>query len=113
MKKYLSLIALIALTSTGLAHAHAHVRKSDPADNSTLSAAPKTLSLEFSEEAQVTALALYKGDTKVQDLELPKQASKQITAPLPVLGTGSYIIQWRVMSADKHIMSGKVSFKVQ
>lgn len=114
MKKYLSLIALAAFAFTGLAQAHAHLHKSEPADASTLSAAPKNLSLEFNEAVQLTALTLQKGDTKLQDLApLPKDATKQFSFALPALEAGNYIVKWRAMSDDKHIMSGKISFAVK
>jgi copper resistance protein C len=114
MKKYLPLVVIGALAFTGLAQAHAHLKKSEPAADSTLSAAPKNLVLEFSEGVQLTALALLKGETKVQDLgPLPKDAAKQVTLSLPALTAGSYTVSWRGISDDKHVSSGKLTFKVQ
>lgn len=114
MKKYLSLITLAALGFTGLAHAHAHLHKSDPANNSTVTTAPKNIALEFNQAVQLTAVSLQKGDTKLQDLgPLPAAANKQYSLALPALDAGNYIVNWRALSADKHIMSGKVSFKIE
>ena len=113
MKRYLSCIAWVGFVFSGSLYAHAHLQKSAPADNSTLSSAPKTLSLEFSEGIQLTALTLQKGDGKAQDLgPLPKEAGKQATLALPALDAGNYIVKWRGVSADKHIASGKITFKV-
>src|SRR6267154_1948542 len=99
MKFHLSLMALAALAFTGVAQAHAHLHKSDPADNSTITAVPKKLALEFNEAVKLTALSLQKGDEKAQQFgPLPTTAAKQITVAMPSVAPGSYIVKWRAMS---------------
>jgi len=113
MKSYLSLIAALSFAVAGVAHAHAHLEKSQPASNSTVSVLPKNVVLEFNEAVQVTALTLQMGDGAAQDLgPLPKTPAKEITVPMPTVAAGSYIIKWRALGDDNHVMSGKVLFKV-
>lgn len=108
-----SLVALAAFVFSGVASAHAHLHKSDPANNSTITAAPKNLALEFNEAVKLTALSLQKGDEKAKDLgPLPTTAAKEITVAMPSIAPGSYIVKWRAMSDDNHIMSGKVLFTI-
>lgn len=113
MKLPLAVVAFASFAVAGAAHAHAHLHKSDPANNSTITSVPKNLVLEFNEEVKVTALSLQKGDDKAQDLApLPGAAAKEISVALPSIAPGSYIVKWRAMSDDNHIMSGKVLFTV-
>jgi len=113
MKIRLSLMVLAALAFTGVAQAHAHLHKSNPADNSTITAAPKNLVLEFNEAVKLTALSLQKGAEKAQQLgPLPTTAAKEVTVAMPSVAPGSYLVKWRAMSDDNHIMAGKLSFKV-
>ncbi len=113
MKKLLSVIALASLALTGVAFGHAHVQKSEPANNSSIVQPPKNVMLEFNEAVLLTALTLQKGDAQAQDLgPLPKAAAKQVSVPMPAVDAGSYIIKWRAAGDDGHVMSGKVLFKV-
>lgn len=113
MKRYLSLMVLASFVFAGVAYGHAHVQKSEPANNSTLSELPKNVMLEFNEAVLLTVLTLQKGDTKVQDLgPLPSAAANTVSVPMPVVNAGSYIIKWRAAGDDGHVVSGKVMFTV-
>ena len=113
MKSYLSLIAGLSFVVSSVAQAHGHLERSQPAANSTVATAPKNVVLEFNEAVLVTALTLQLGDGPAQDLvPLPKTASKEISVPMPTVAAGSYIIKWRAMSDDNHVMSGKLLFKI-
>jgi len=113
MKYCLSLLAILSFAAAGVAHAHAHLEKSQPARNSTVSVLPKNVVLEFNEAVQMTALTLQAGDEKARDLgPLPNAAGKVITVPMPALAAGRYIIKWRAVSDDNHVMSGEVLFTV-
>lgn len=113
MKSYLNLIAALSFAIGGVAHAHAHLEKSQPASNSTVAVAPKNVVLEFNEAVLVTALTLQMGDGPAQDLgPLPKAAAKELSVPMPTVAAGSYIVKWRAMGKDNHVMSGKLLFKI-
>ena len=101
--------ALLALAAT--AQAHTHLKEATPADKSVVNAAPANVVLKFSEAAKVTALTLHKDGEADQKLTAsPATASEQVTAALPNLSPGKYSVDWRVVSDDGHIMSGKLSF---
>jgi copper transport protein len=113
MKHHLSLVAVALLAFSGVVQAHATLQKSVPAANSTLTAAPRSVELQFNEAVQVTALTVQAGDAKPQDVvPLPKTAASKIVVPLPSLPAGSYTLAWRALSKDNHVMSGKIVFKV-
>ena len=110
--KILSLLSGLALVAFGVtASAHAHLQKSSPADNSTITAAPSNLVLNFSEDARLTALSIQKGEEPKQDLKpLPTTAAPQVSIPLPPLTPGTYSVSWRVVSDDGHVMAGALHF---
>ncbi|MGA8706205.1 MAG: copper resistance CopC family protein [Steroidobacteraceae bacterium] len=94
--------------------AHAHLQRSDPADGAVISNMPAQLTLQFSEAAQLTALTLSKaGQTVPQKLApLPSAAATQLQVTAPRLEPGDYELRYRVISADGHIMAGKIHFTV-
>ena len=110
--KILSLLPGLVLVMFGVtASAHAHLQKSSPADNSVITTSPSNLVLNFSEAARLTALSIQKGSEPEQKVKpLPTTAAQQISVPLPRLTPGTYLVSWRVVSDDGHVMSGALHF---
>ena len=93
--------------------AHAHLQKAIPADESVVSRPPANVVLSFSEPARLTACWLQKGDGPKQKLRsLPTTPAQQISVPLPQLEPGSYILSWRIVGDDTHIVPGQIRFTV-
>ncbi len=114
MKNSIPWIALAALSISGLAAAHAHLHSSTPADHSTLSDAPKTITLEFQEPVHLTALAIKKSNGESRKIgPIPVAPSKTFALRLPLIDAGSFVITWRALSADEHVMSATIHFSVQ
>jgi len=100
-------LAMIAVTAS----AHAHLQKSNPADNSVITASPTHLVLSFSEAARLTALSIQKDNEAERKLQPPSTAAaQQISVPLPPLAPGAYSVSWHVLSDDGHVMSGTLHF---
>jgi methionine-rich copper-binding protein CopC len=97
-----------------VALAHAHLQHSDPADGAVLKDAPTQFTLQFSEAAQLTALELSRsGAAPPQRIgPLPSAPAAQLQIAAPRLEAGDYELRYRVISADGHIMAGKVHFTV-
>jgi methionine-rich copper-binding protein CopC len=67
--------------------------------------------LNFSEAARLTALSIQKDEEPKQNLKpLPTTAAQQISVPLPPLTPGTYLVNWRVLSEDGHMMAGALHF---
>jgi methionine-rich copper-binding protein CopC len=106
-----ALLPALALIVCDAALAHAHLEQSMPADGSVLRNAPAELVLHFSEPAQLTALAIEKEGGASQKLAVPAGKSQaQIVVPLPALSPAHYVVSWRVMSSDGHVVHGQVHF---
>jgi methionine-rich copper-binding protein CopC len=109
--KLLGTLALGMFTSVSMAHAH--LKQSVPAEGATVTTAPTQIVLTFSEAAVVTALTIQQDGGAEQKLgPLPTEASKTVTVPSPGLKSGKYVVTWRAVSDDKHVVSGKLHFQV-
>jgi methionine-rich copper-binding protein CopC len=102
--------ALIGLASGPLL-AHAHLQQSEPADGSRLERAPAQLVLSFSEPARLVLLTIARDGGAPQKLSsLPDAAQKRIVVSLPTLTAGDYVMAWRVIGTDGHVVPGGLHF---
>ena len=85
---------------------------STPADGSHLAAAPAALVLSFSEAAQLTALTLESPDGSSARLAPPVQPQIHISVALPRLAAGAYVVRWRALGADGHLVPGELHFTI-
>lgn len=102
---------VLGVVTCAAAFGHAHLEKSVPADGSVVSRAPTQLVLQFSEPAQLTALAIEKEHGAKQKLPPPADKPQaEIVVPLPALAPGRYVVSWRAVAADGHVVPGQVHF---
>ena len=115
MRKYMLLaFGLTAVLAGGAGVAHARLESSSPPDHAQLSTAPKTLTLNFNESAQVARLSLT-SDGKEIPIVLDKtaKAARSVTVSLPTLSPGKYTVQWTALAADDgHITKGSFAFAI-
>ena len=111
-----ALVALVMLIGApaGVALAHAEVIEVVPASNSVLAESPAEVTVTFSE-----AVSLNGGSVEVFDdtgETVPSEAriaDTTIVIELPEpLADGTYVVAWRVVSADSHPVSGTSVFSV-
>jgi len=111
MKRFV--LTLVLLTSSGIAFAHTHLKSTVPQDGSTLQSAPKTITLKFEGEVQVTALSVIGADGKEQKVaKLPEEKTATPVIALPALNAGAYTVKWRAAGHDGHVISGQLKFSV-
>jgi methionine-rich copper-binding protein CopC len=113
----LCLLLLAAVTAAGPAVANAHATRvaTDPADKAALSVGPTRVSATFNEQLQTAFAAMTvvgpdgrlwsSGDAQVQGAVVS-------VAVLPLGPTGTYTVNYRVTSADGHVVSGSWSFQL-
>lgn len=113
MKSMIPCALLLSLV-TAVVVAHAHLQKAVPANGAAVTAAPANVVLTFSEPAQLTACWIQKGDGAKQKIgPLAAEPARQISVPLPPrLAAGTYVVSWRVMGDDSHIVPGQIRFTV-
>ena len=113
MKTSIAFAAAAALAFAAAAQAHTHLKGSTPAEGSSITASPTKIVLKFSEAAQVTALSIQKeGETEQKLSPLPGKPAAEVSVPAPKLAPGKYVVNYRVVSDDSHVMSGKLHFTI-
>jgi methionine-rich copper-binding protein CopC len=107
------LFILILTGSASLSWAHVHLVNSDPTQGSTVAAAPQKFVLKFAEPAKLTALSLQKDAEPAKKMgPLPASSAAEISIPAPRMAAGKYVLAWRAVSNDGHVMPGRVTFTV-
>lgn len=111
LKTYLA-VSTFSLCATA-ALAHTKLQASIPAEGSKLTSPPSSITLQFSEATQITALTLRKEKATEQQLgPLPRDAAAKVTVSVPKLEPGNYVVNWRAVGDDNHVMKGELHFSV-
>jgi len=106
-------LIVLAASVAQTVFAHAELVGSNPANCAMLETAPGNVTLNFSEPVRLTALSVQKEGTAKQSLgPLSSEASQQFTVAAPGLGDGHYMVSWRALSEDTHVMTGELMFVV-
>ena len=102
---------LLALAQSAPAFAHASLVRAEPADGAVLAQPPATLRLTFNEPVSPLVIRLIGPGGEVIS---PAVAAENTTVTLtpPRLRQGSYVLSWRVISADGHPVGGSLLFSV-
>ncbi|MEU9406266.1 copper resistance protein CopC [Streptomyces sp. NPDC048281] len=113
-----ALLAALLLASAAPASAHAALRGSDPADGAVLKSSPGSVTLTFTEAVgllddsfRVYDPTNHRVDTGEAEHGPAGSDTARITFPKK-LGTGTFTVAWRVVSADSHPVSGALTFSV-
>ena len=111
----LAAMTLTATTNAHVASAHATRVSADPADNAVLTAGPVQVSATFNERLQTTfaAMTVVGPDGNVWSIGEPMVQGAVVSVGLRPLGpAGAYTVNYRVTSADGHVVSGSWSFRL-
>ncbi|NEA44805.1 copper resistance protein CopC/CopD, partial [Streptomyces sp. SID10815] len=113
-----AVLVLLLLGAAGPASAHAALRSGDPADGAVLKAAPRTVTLTFTESVGLLddSFRLFGPDGRRVRTGEPRHApgrpdTAQVAFPAGS-GEGTFTVAWRVVSADSHPVSGAFTFSV-
>jgi copper resistance protein C len=107
------LLTMLALAGAGVASAHASLISSDPAPGSALPAAPARVSATFSEDLQTAfaAMTVVGPDGNLWSAGEVRVKGPVAEVDLRALGpAGTYTANYRVTSADGHVITGSWSF---
>ncbi|WEO96559.1 copper resistance protein CopC [Streptomyces sp. FXJ1.172] len=109
---------LLLLGTAAPASAHAALRATDPADGIVLGAAPRQVTLTFSESVGLLtdSFRVYDpANRRVRTGSAGHAPGSPDTARVALpgkLAAGTYMVAWRVVSADSHPVSGALTFSV-
>ncbi|MFQ6148177.1 copper resistance protein CopC [Streptomyces seoulensis] len=113
-----AVLVLLLLGAAGPASAHAALRSGDPAGGAVLKAAPRAVTLTFTESVGLLddSFRLFGPDGRRVRTAEPRHApgrpdTAQVAFPAGS-GEGTFTVAWRVVSADSHPVSGAFTFSV-
>jgi copper resistance protein C len=104
-----------ALAVAPTASAHATRIATDPVANATLTSGPPQVSATFNEHLQTTfaAMTVVGPDAHLWSTGQPRVQGAVVSIDLLPLGpAGTYTVNYRVTSADGHVVSGSWSFQL-
>jgi methionine-rich copper-binding protein CopC len=112
------------------ANAHSPLSSSFPSDGETLDVPPVEIVMDFKASAKLIKVeltmlknkqdngllgGLFGGDDG-EPVPLGKSflmsMNKRQVIPMPSLGEGEYLLLWRAMGEDGHVIKGEITFKV-
>ena len=108
-------LALVAMAAPAVASAHATRIAVDPPENATLTTGPGQVSATFNEQLQTSfaAMTVVGPDGNLWSSGEPRVHGAVIAVDLRPLGpVGAYTVNYRVTSADGHVVTGSWSFRL-
>ena len=126
-KNFLLTILIILPTA---ANAHSPLSSSVPSDGETLDAPPIEIVMDFKSPAKLIKVELKKSKSnqgngilsglfgRVDGEPIPigegflMSMNKRQIIPMPSLKVGHYLLSWRAMGEDGHVIKGEVNFQV-
>jgi copper transport protein len=113
----IGLLIGVWLLGAAPAMAHAVVVGSNPQAATRIARAPAELRVSFSEAVRPLGQALSvqgpDGQVRLGPVRHPEGRADVLAATLPKLADGSYVVSWRIVSADDgHLQAGSFSFAV-
>ncbi|HEX4684692.1 MAG TPA: copper resistance protein CopC [Gemmatimonadaceae bacterium] len=116
VSRALALLALAVLVTPALLLAHAHLVRSDPANDAVVSA-PTEMKLWFSERPDLRFSRISLRDSTRNELEVgPLSAIEPMglrVALLSRLHAGRYFVVWSTAASDGHMTQGTLRFRVR
>ncbi|MBN8294831.1 copper resistance protein CopC/CopD [Rhodobacter sp. NTK016B] len=102
-------LVLALLLAPAQASAHAQLHGTDPAEGAVLQAWPEAVTLSFSEGVAPLVLRWVAPDGSTTEVEGRAENADLVVPPPDQDATGSYLLSWRVTSADGHPVGGVVT----
>jgi copper resistance protein C len=112
MRKLLLAFTALLLTSAA-ANAHAYLSRANPPVGGTVHAAPRAVTLWFSQKLEPSFSSAQVTDSAGARVDQGARVSgMQIHVSVRALPPGSYRVHWKVLSVDTHTTEGSFSFRV-
>ena len=108
-------LTVMAVAGAGVASAHATRVATDPVENTELSQSPQKVSATFNEklQPQFAAMTVVGQDGNLWSTGDPHVDGAVISVGVLPLGpSGTYTVNYRVTSADGHVVSGSWPFRL-
>jgi copper resistance protein C len=106
--------AAALVLSCGIARAHSFLDEADPRVGSTVHAAPREVTLRFTQDLEpaFSSVAITDASGLRVDAGKPIVSGNVMRVPLREIGVGRYRVTWQVLSVDTHTTEGAFTFGV-
>lgn len=113
MRKFFIILIPALLLGSAAAHAHAYLDHASPRVGSTVRAAPREVTLWFSQKLEPSFSSAQVQNASGARVDQGAQVSgMQIHVPVRALSPGTYRVRWKVLSVDTHTTEGSFTFRV-
>ena len=117
LQRWSLLVGLLALgAAPSVAQAHAALVRAVPPARAIVRVPPRQAQLWFSEtlEPSYSTMWVWTDHTQVNTEKAAVAAENRrlLSVALPPLGRGAYVVKYRVLSIDGHVVEGRYSFTV-
>jgi methionine-rich copper-binding protein CopC len=108
------ILPLLSLFATGEAAAHAFLDHAEPRVGNTIASPPRGVTLWFTQKLEPAfSTVTVTGPTGQRvDAGKPRVSGNQMSVSLKPAGSGTYHVNWRVLSVDTHTTDGSFTFQV-
>ena len=112
MKSILFSICLF-FSATALSFGHSVVTESHPENGAHLTAAPERLEVSFSKPTRIIKASITHNENDKTKLALStKEPTKLISFTPAPKDAGDYVVEWRALSKDGHVLKGSLEFSI-
>jgi methionine-rich copper-binding protein CopC len=110
----ISIVPLLILFASGEATAHAFLDHAEPRVGNKVASPPRELTLWFTQKLEPAfSTVTVTGPTGQRvDAGKARVSGNQMSVSLKGGGTGTYHVNWRVLSVDTHTTDGSFTFQV-
>jgi len=104
----------VFLVFSAPASAHTTIVASNIEDGVSFEAAPEVFEFSFGADVGLAGVELetLAGNAVDVAFERRRQMGKDFSVPLPTLEPGIYVLKWRAVAKDGHVMRGEIDFTV-
>ena len=112
------LLAAAMCIASAPAAAHAFLDHALPAVGSTVHESPRTVRLWFTEPLEPAFSRVHVVDASGRtvdagDAQVDASDAMVLSVSVPALPSGTYRVQWRVVSVDTHVTEGDYTFEIR
>ena len=110
----IGLLPLILLLAAGAAQAHAMLDHAEPRVGNKVTSPPREVSLWFTQklEPAFSGITVTNAAGERVDSGKARVSGNQMSIPLRPGGSGTYHVNWHVLSVDTHKSEGSFTFQV-
>jgi copper resistance protein C len=110
----IGIVPLVLLLAAGEAGAHAMLDHAEPRVGNKVATPPQQVTLWFTQklEAAFSTITVTNATGQRVDSGKTRVSGSQMSVPLRPGGTGTYHVNWHVLSSDTHTTNGSFTFQV-